>query len=81
MIQSSKLFTMASKFLMGFAAGVVVGILFAPEKGTETRKKLSEKGNELKNKFNDFIDHLSSKAEDVAEEVDEFAQRAKPQYQ
>jgi gas vesicle protein len=29
--------------ITGFAAGAVVGILFAPDKGTETRRKISEK--------------------------------------
>ena len=37
-----------SGLLLGAAAGAVLGILFAPEKGTETRKKLSKKGQDLK---------------------------------
>lgn len=70
-----------SKLLTGLAVGVLVGILFAPDKGSETRKKMVDAGNDLKDKFNDFIDHLSNKADDLAEEADDFAAKAKPEYQ
>ena len=53
--------------LAGLATGVVLGILFAPEKGTDTRKKLTNKGKDsledLKNKYNNTIDQLTSKLE------------------
>lgn len=48
--------------LTGFAAGVVVGILFAPDKGTQTRKKLKEN-------FNELADQLH---EELSEEIDEI---------
>lgn len=71
-----------SKILVGFLAGAAVGsllgILFAPDKGTETRRKISEKTGDvtgaLKDKFSDFVDGLKDTfgsvkrdAEDVAE--------------
>ena len=51
----------ASKVLIyvlgGVALGAVAGILFAPAKGTKTRKRIMKKGNNLKkdmkNKFED----------------------------
>lgn len=66
-----------SKLFIGFAAGILVGVLFAPDKGSETRERLARRGRDLKDKFNDFVDSLSSKFDDLGEEVDEFAERAK----
>ena len=37
------------------AAGVVVGLLIAPEKGEETRRMLTQKADDWKNKASDLI--------------------------
>ena len=75
---------MSSKLLVGFATGVLVGMLFAPDKGSETRKKISETGTDLKSRFNDFIDSLSSKADEMADdlsaEANGFASKAKQSF-
>jgi gas vesicle protein len=71
---------MSQKLLLGFVAGVAVGMLFAPDKGSETRRKISEKGSNLKDMFNDFVDSLSSKADDLAEETADFASKAKSSF-
>src|SRR5437868_12560542 len=51
--------------LAGAAAGAVLGILFAPDKGTETRRKIAEKGSDLagnvKDKYNEYADVISDK--------------------
>ena len=55
--------------LAGLATGTILGILFAPEKGTDTRKKIANKSKDsledLKAKYNDVIDSLTSKLEAV----------------
>lgn len=66
-----------SKLFIGFAAGLLVGVLFAPDKGSETRDRIARRGRELKDKFNDMVDSLSSKFDSVKEEADEFAEKAK----
>ena len=51
--------------LAGVAAGALLGILFAPDKGTNTRRKIVSKGEEyaedLKEKFGDFVDKVAEK--------------------
>jgi gas vesicle protein len=59
--------------LAGAAAGALLCILFAPEKGSTTRKKILSKGeeyaDELKEKFNEFVDKVAEKFESAKEEV------------
>jgi gas vesicle protein len=58
--------------LAGVAAGALLGVLFAPEKGTVTRKKITRKGDDyadaLKEKFNEYMETISEKLEDVKDE-------------
>lgn len=42
--------------LAGMAAGAALGLLFAPEKGSNTRKKIVRKGEDLAEAVNDKID-------------------------
>ena len=45
--------------LGGIAAGAVAGILFAPAKGTDTRKKILQKGNDYAGDLKDKFENLS----------------------
>jgi len=38
---------------VGIAAGGLLGLLFAPDKGAETRKKFTKKGSSIVNKIKD----------------------------
>ena len=59
-----------TKTLLGFAAGAAIGalagILLAPEKGSDTRKKISNKTSDLadavKNSFGEYIEHMEEEA-------------------
>ena len=55
--------------LLGAAIGVGLGILFAPDKGSETRKKIMKTGEDLKDDFadklNDFVESLKDKFDEA----------------
>lgn len=40
----------------GIAAGVALGMIFAPEKGETTRRNISKKGEELANALNEKME-------------------------
>ena len=66
-----------NKLLIGFTAGLLVGLLFAPERGAVTRERIARRGRTLKHKFDDLVDSLSEQFESVKDEVDDFAEKAK----
>ena len=59
------------------AAGLAAGLLIAPDKGTETRKKLSRKTDDLRNQVNSLIKSGKEYVNDVAGNVKTEAQGLK----
>jgi len=68
-------------FLAGAAAGALAGILLAPDKGSETRKKISRKtgdwGDSLKSSFNDFIDGVKESYTSVKTEAEDVEEKGR----
>jgi len=67
--------------LAGVAAGALVGILFAPAKGSRTRRRILKQGENyadgLKEKFNGLLDDMSEKFDQVKGEVTQYANKGK----
>ena len=65
----------------GAAAGAIVGILMAPDKGSETRKKIAKKGNDLsgsvKDGLNKITNNVSEKYNNLKSDAKDLANRAK----
>ena len=75
----------SGKILLGVLAGVAVGatlgILFAPDKGSATRRKIADKGKDyadgIKEKFNELSETVSKRFEKVKEDAMHMAQKGK----
>ncbi len=42
-------------FALGAAAGAILGVLFAPDKGSNTRLKMNKKGREMMDDVNELM--------------------------
>jgi gas vesicle protein len=66
-----------SLFLVGLGIGALVGILFAPKSGEETREYLSSKADEGKEYAQRKAQELRERAEDLLERSKEIMSRQK----
>lgn len=64
------------KLMIGMAVGAALGILFAPAKGSKTRRRLARKGNKIRESWCEFKDTLAGTIENIRGEVDELADKA-----
>lgn len=60
-----------NKIILGLlgaaAAGIVLGILLAPDKGGEVRKKIADKANDLASRIGELISSSKEKMEGAGE--------------
>jgi len=59
----------------------VTGLLLAPDKGSETRRKISQKADDLKDRFDDFVDTIVEKFESVKSGAEEMSRRSRSEAQ
>jgi len=67
--------------LAGVAVGAALGILFAPDKGWNTRKRISKKAediaDDLREKFDEFLDNISVKVDETKDKASDISDKVK----
>lgn len=65
--------------LISATVSLITGILFAPDKGSETRKKISKKGKEFsdmtRDEFEEFINYTRKKYEEAKKQADNYVEK------
>lgn len=62
-------FAFIAGLIVGGAVGAIAGLLFAPETGEETRKKVADKSKEWADDFHGKFDDLKDSVSEVMEDV------------
>jgi len=79
MEQSNDTAKLLGAVLLGAVIGGALGIIFAPEKGSETRKKLLAKGDDLtdaiKDKITDLFDEAKKEAGTMKDKANSFLEK------
>ena len=65
--------TTVNKLMIGIAAGAILGVLYAPDKGSVTRRKLNRIGNDLSDRFHEIKDSIQDKLDDLKDDASDKA--------
>jgi gas vesicle protein len=69
-----------NKILIGAAIGAVIGVLFAPFKGSITRRRLRRKGYQINDKINEMKDAINEKIDTLTEDTEDMTMQSNGQY-
>ena len=64
-------------FFWGAAIGALLGVIFAPDKGEETRKKIKKVAKEYEQKGGEVLEKAKEKYSEVKEKAEPFVEKAK----
>ncbi len=65
-----------NKVIIAFTSGLILGLLYAPQKGSTTRDRLSNLGNNVKDKWNSLTDKIADKIDCAKDGIDRVADNA-----
>ena len=73
MSEQEKVTGFGAGLLVGAAIGLVLGVLYAPRPGKETRALIMEKAEETKDKAEELIEEARKRAKKIIDEAKEKA--------
>lgn len=67
-------------FFNGVVVGILLGVLFAPDSGEETRRKISRRAQGIKDNYDEFTDNVSDTYTKVKNKTSSLVNLAKEKY-
>jgi len=72
--RSKTILTLMAGALVGGAIGVAAGMLLAPDKGSETRRRVKDKLDDLAEEFSEKVDEIVDQFGNVVEDAQEVVE-------
>ena len=67
-------------FVNGVLVGILLGVLFAPDSGEETRRRISRRAQGIKDNYDDLADNLSNAYGKVKNKAGDLVNKAKQKF-